>query len=149
MGFATIEEYIDAAAPERQEGLRLIRKMFLAHVPPGIDEGISYNMPGYTVSWDVYPKGYHCDKSLPLPFAGFSATKGGYSIHLFCVYPDSDRSEWLKTEFEAAGLKLDMGKACLRFKKIDEKPLEIVGRLLDQIQLDDFIEVYEKSFVRA
>lgn len=148
MGFATIEEYIEAAAPDRQEGLRQIRQMFRDHVPDGIVEEMSYNMPGYTVSWDIYPKGYHCNPKLPLPFAGFSANKGGFSLYLFCVYPDSELSEWLQSEFATAGLKLDMGKSCIRFKKIEEKPLEIIGRLLDQLDLAKFIAIYEEALVR-
>lgn len=143
--FQTVEQYIASLPPERQTAIREIRKTIRKNLPKGIEEGIQYGMIGYYVPHKAYPAGYHCDPKQPLPFAGLASQKSCISLHAFMIYGDSESEAWIKAEFKAAGKKIDMGKACIRFKSLDEVPLDVIGKLFSRMTLAQYIQKYEAS----
>lgn len=109
---------------ERREAISAVRKVILANLPKGYEECMSYGMIGYVVPHSIYPKGYHCDLKLPLPFANLGSQKNHMALHLMAVYGNSKTEQWFRQAWERTGKKLDMGKTCVRFKRLDVVPLE-------------------------
>lgn len=101
-------------------------------------------MIGYNVSHKIYPNGYHCDPKQPLPFAGLASQKNYMSLYLCAAYGDASIEEWLRKEFEKAGKKLDMGKCCIRFKKVEDLPLTVIAEAFKKVSVVEFIAGYEK-----
>ena len=95
-----------------------MREVILAHLPEGYEEMMQYGMIGYVVPHSLYPAGYHCDPKQPLPFAHLGSQKNHMALYLMCVYLDSPIADWFRSAWAASGKKLDMGKACVRFKKL-------------------------------
>lgn len=141
----TVEQYIASLPAERQTAIREIRKTILKNLPKGVEEGIQYGMIGYFVPHKIYPDGYHCDPKQPLPFASLASQKSSISLYAFMIYGDSESEAWLKAEFKAAGKKLDMGKSCIRFKSLDDVPLNVIGKLFSRMTVKQYIEKYEAS----
>jgi len=146
---ATPEEYINALPVDRKEVISEIRKVILKNLPKGFKECISYGMLGYVVPHSKYPKGYHCDPKLPLPFMNIASQKNFVAIYNMGVYADSKLLKWFTNEYpKHSKAKLDMGKSCIRFKKLDQIPYELIGELATKITVDNWIELYEKSFIK-
>ena len=146
---ATPEEYINALPVDRKEVISEIRKVILKNLPKGFKECISYGMLGYVVPHTKYPKGYHCDPKLPLPFMNIASQKNFVAIYNMGVYADSKLLKWFTNEYpKHSKAKLDMGKSCIRFKKLDQIPYELIGELATKITVDNWIELYEKSFIK-
>jgi hypothetical protein len=118
--------------------------VILTHLPAGIEEGMTYGMIGYFVPHRIYPAGYHCDPKLPLPFVNLGSQKNHLSLHLMNVYGDDETEKWLRTAWAATGKKLDLGKACLRFKKIEDLSLEVLGDLIARTSVEKHIARFEK-----
>ncbi len=110
---------------------------------------MQYGMIGYFVPHSVYPAGYHCDPKQPLPFAGLASQKNHMSIYLMCLYSDSDLQEWFRAAWTKTGKKLDMGKSCVRFKKIEDVPLKVIGQTIKRVPAKKFIERYESITATA
>ncbi len=140
---ATVEEYLSELPEERREALAAVRDVVLENLPKGYEEGMQYGMIGYFVPHSVYPSGYHCDPRQPLPFAGLASQKNHMSIYLMCVYGDPEHEAWFRQAWEKTGKKLDMGKSCVRFKKIDDVPLKVVGQAIKRVPAKKFIARYE------
>ncbi len=104
---------------------------------------MQYGMIGYYVPHSVYPPGYHCDPKQPLPFAGLASQKNHMSVSLMCTYDNPEHASWFREVWAKTGKKLDMGKSCVRFKKIDDVPLEVIGQAVKRIPAKKFIEHYE------
>lgn len=146
---ATPEEYINALPADRKEVISEIRKVILKNLPKGFKECISYGMLGYVVPHSKYPKGYHCDPKLPLPFMNIASQKNFVAIYNMGVYADSKLLKWFTNEYpKHSKAKLDMGKSCIRFKKLNQIPYELIGELAAKITVDNWIELYEKSFIK-
>jgi Domain of unknown function (DU1801) len=105
-------------------------------------------MIGYYIPHSLYPPGYHCDPKLPLSMAWIGSQKNHMSLYLMCVYGNSKHATWLKEEWAKTGKKLDMGKACIRFKKLEDLPLDLIGRLIARISVKDFIAGYESALTK-
>lgn len=137
--------YLKELPADRREILEVVRKMILENKDSDIDEGMTYGMIGYYVPHRVYPDGYHCDPKQPLPFAGLASQKGHMSLYLMAAYGDEGEKKKLEEGFKKAGKKLDMGKSCIRFKKLDDLPLAVIGDAFRRMTAAKWIEVYEKE----
>jgi len=140
-------DYIAQLAPERQEAMHKLREVILENIPDGFEEVINYSMIGYVVPHKLYPQGYHCDPKQPLPFVNIASQKNFIAIYHMGVYADAKLLDWFVTEYpKYSKTKLDMGKSCIRFKKTDQIPFELIGQLVSKISVDDWINLYETSF---
>jgi len=141
----TVDQYLAGLPADRRDALDQVRRVILKNLPKGYEEGMQYGMIGYYVPHSVYPPGYHCDPKQPLPFAGLASQKNHMSMYLMCIYGDPEHQKRFQKEWLAAGKKLDMGKACIRFKKIDDVPLKVVGGAIKRVTIKKFIEHYEST----
>lgn len=146
---ASVREYLASLPEDRRKTVEAVRAVILKNLGKGFEERMQYGMIGYCVPHGVYPAGYHCDPKQPLPFAGLASQKNAVSLYLMFVYlsPEDEaefREAWAKT-----GKKLDMGKSCVRFKRLDDVPLEVVGRTIRKMSLKKFVERYEAALQRT
>ncbi len=141
----TVQEYLAALPEDRQHAISALRKTILEHLPEGYEEGIQYGAISYYVPHSICPDGYHCDPTQPVPFAGLSAHRKKMTLNLFCVYVDNAAKERLMTGWNESGHKLDMGASCVRFSKLEDVPLDVVGQVIRSIPVSDFLEHYEAS----
>ncbi len=141
------EDYIHQAPEERQVVLKKLRKTITAHLPKGFQEVISYGMIGYVVPHTLYPDGYHCDPKTPLPFMSFASQKNSINLYHMGIYAKPEIHDWFVSEYpKHCKRKLDMGKSCIRFKKIEEIPFDLIGELCSKLTVDAWIDIYEKAF---
>lgn len=141
----TVRGYLSQLPPERRKALNAVRKVIKENLPDGYKEVMQYGVIGYVVPLKLYPQGYLKDETVPLPFAGLAAPKNYMSIHLFCIYTDKKIYEWFIREYKKSGKRMDMGKSCVRFRTLDDLPLELIGKLVSKIPVKKFISAYEKS----
>ncbi len=139
----TVSQYLAELPEDRREVLQAIRAVILQNLPKGYEEGMQYGGIAYYVPHSVYPPGYHCDPSQPLPFAGLASQKNYMTISMMCVYTDPKHETWFRSAWTKTGKKLDMGKSCVRFKKLDDVPLEVIGQAIKRVPAKKFIEYYE------
>ena len=145
----TIDQYLKELPDDRKEAIENIRKSILKNLPQGFQEVLSYGMIGYVVPHSIYPNGYHCNTKLPLPFINIGSQKNFISLHHLGLYFDENLVNWFSSEYSNHSKnKLDMGKGCVRFKKINEIPLDLIGELVTKISVESYIETYEKSLKR-
>lgn len=146
---ATVAEYLHSLPEDRRKEIARIRAVIRKNLPKGFAEVPQHGMIGYVVPHKAYPAGYHCDPKQPLPFAALAAQKNFTALYHMGVYADPKLNAWLKSAFAKAGKKLDMGKSCIRFKKPDDVPLEVIGKLMSKISVADFIQGYEDGLKHA
>ena len=139
----TVKDYLASLPAERRDAVQALRKVILANLGKGFEEGMQYGMIGYAVPHSLYPAGYHCDPKQPLPFASLASQKNHMSFSLMSVYLDADEERWFKAAWQKSGKKLDMGKACVRFKRLEDVPLEVVGQAFARTSAAKFIQRYE------
>lgn len=142
---ATVEQYLAELPEDRREALQAVRSAILKNLPKGYEEGMQYGMIGYFVPHSVYPPGYHCDPKQPLPFAGLASQKNHMAIYLMCLYSDGEHEAWFRKAWADTGKKLDMGKSCVRFKRIEDVPLKVIGQAVRRVPPKKFIEHYESA----
>lgn len=140
----TVEQYLAELPPDRREAISAVRKVILENLPKGYEETMSYGMIGYVVPHTIFPQGYHCDPSQPLGYAGLASQKNHMAIYLMCVYGHKETNEWFVKAFKASGKKLDMGKSCIRFKKLEDLPLDVIGKAIARVPVKKFVESYVK-----
>lgn len=141
----TVAEYIASLPSDQREVLAAVRTVILANLDRGYQEAMQYGMVGYSVPHSRYPAGYHCDPKQPLPFAALAAQKNSFSLHLMGLYMNPGELKWFTQAWKASGKKLDMGKACVRFKKLDDVALAVVGEAFRRVSADAWIATYETS----
>ncbi|RNC80729.1 MAG: DUF1801 domain-containing protein [Phycisphaera sp.] len=141
----TVAEYLKGLPEDRRKALEAVRRVIRKNLPRGYAEGIQYGMIGYFVPHGVYPDGYHCDPSQPLPFASIASQKNHMAVYLMCVYGDEAHKAWFVKAWKATGKKLDMGKSCVRFKKIEDVPLDVLGEAIARVPVRAYIEHYESA----
>lgn len=145
----TVTDYIAQVPEDRLEGITTLRETILKNLPAGFEECISYGMVGYVVPHSIYPSGYHCDPKLPLPFMAFANQKNFISFYHMGIYADPSLMDWFTTEFgKRSKAKLDMGKSCIRFKKVDGIPFDLIGELVAKTSVNDWIGTYEENYKR-
>jgi uncharacterized protein YdhG (YjbR/CyaY superfamily) len=143
----TVEEYIDQIPEERKEVIQKLRKVLSENLPEGFREEMSYGMIGYVVPHEIYPKGYHCKPKLPLPFINVASQKNFVALYHMNLYANESLMEWFITEYpKHSKVKLDIGKSCMRFKKLDQIPYELIGELAQKITVEEWIKTYEETF---
>lgn len=141
----TVNEYLTNLPDDRRAGIEAMRQAVLGGLDKGFEEGMQYGMIGFFVPHSRYPAGYHCDSKQPLPFAGIASQKKHLTIYFMQLYMNPDELKWFESEFAKTGKKLDMGKSCIRFKKLDDIPLDLLRRTVKRISADRYIELYEKT----
>jgi hypothetical protein len=142
----TVQQYLSELPPDRREAIEAVRKVILKNLDKGFQECTQYGMIGYSVPHSLYPAGYHCDPKQPLPFAGLASQKNYMSVYLMTVYGDGTSDEkWFRDAWEMTGKKLDMGKCCIRFKKLEDAALDVIGMAIKRVPLKGFIELYERA----
>jgi uncharacterized protein YdhG (YjbR/CyaY superfamily) len=141
------EDYISQIPKERQEAMKKLRKVIKDNLPKGFEEGMNYNMIGYYVPHSIYPNGYHCDTKLPLPFMNIASQKNFMALYHMGMYAKKEILDWFTSEYpKHCKYKLDMGKSCVRFKKIEDIPYDLIGQLTAKMSVDEWIQVYENAF---
>ncbi len=140
----TVDEYINQLPEDRKVAIRKLRKILNTNLPKGFSEQISYNMIGYVVPHSLYPDGYHCNPKLPLPFINIASQKNFIALYHSGIYANPDLLEWFITQYsEYCKYKLDMGKSCIRFKKMDDIPYQLIEELVKKITPEQWIEMYD------
>ncbi len=146
---ATVDQYISELPEDRQKAIKELRKQVKKNIPKGFKEQMSYGMIGWVVPHSLYPPGYHCTPELPLPFMNIASQKNFIAVYHMGIYGDPKLLKWFNDEYTKAGFKkLDMGKSCMRFKKPEQIPFELIGKLAARITPEQWIERYEKAFIK-
>jgi hypothetical protein len=146
---ATVEQYLASLPEDRRKVVEAVRKVIKKNLGKGFEEGMQYGMIGYYVPHTLYPAGYHCDPRQPLPFAGLASQKAGISLYLFCLYIEPGAVDTFVEAWKATGKKLDMGKSCVRFKRLEDAALEPIGAAVKGISVKAFIATYEAARDRS
>lgn len=145
----TPQEYFDQLPDDRKEPMEKLRQAILSTLPKGFAETVGYGMVGYAVPHTLYPAGYHCDPKQPLPFIGIASQKNFIAYYHMGVYAVPSLYEWFVNEYpKHSSRKLDMGKSCIRFKKVDQIPFDLMAELSGKMTVDEWINVYESAFKR-
>jgi len=145
----TVDAYFDALPEDRKSAMQKLRRVILDNLPPGFSEQMSYGMVGYVVPHDTYPAGYHCDPKLPLPFVSIASQKNFLAVYHMGIYADNEILNWFTSEYSKhTSTKLDLGKSCIRFKKPEQIPFELIGRLMKKVTVKEWIDTYEKVIKR-
>jgi Domain of unknown function (DU1801) len=144
------EDYIEELPEDRKPVLQALREAILANLPQGFQEIMNYGMLGYVVPHSIYPSGYHCTPKLPLPFMGLASQKNFVALYHMGIYADKGLLDWFTTEYSKyCKTKLDIGKSCIRFKKIDDIPVKLIGELASKMTVQEWIALYEKTYKSA
>ena len=144
----TVEQYLKELPEDRRAALSAIRTMILKNLDKDFEEGIQYGMIGYYVPHRIFPDGYHCDPTQPLPFVSVASQKNHMAVYLMCIYmgqsEDQFRSAWLRT-----GKKLDMGKSCIRFRKLEDVALDVIAGVIRNVTAKDFVARYQEQLQKS
>lgn len=141
----TVKKYLASLSAERRAANEAVRKVVLENLDDGYEEGMQYGMIGYFVPHSVYAPGYHCDPRQPVPFAALASQKNYMSLYLMSAYGEGSELAWLQMAWKKAGKKLDMGKCCIRFKQVEDLPLEVVGAAIRRVPANVFLERYVQA----
>src|SRR3954454_17556381 len=144
----TVQAYLRSLPEDRRAAISAVRDVILKNLDAAYEEGMQYGVIGYYVPHHVYPKGYHCDTKQPLPFAALASQKNYMSVYLMGLYcgcvdgvSDNALMQWFREAWAKSGKKLDMGKACIRFKKVDDLALDVLGEAIRRVPAKKYIEV--------
>jgi uncharacterized protein YdhG (YjbR/CyaY superfamily) len=141
----TPEAYIASLPPDRQSAIIALRHAILQNLPEGFKEQMHYGMLGYVVPHSLYPAGYHVTPTDPLPFMNLASQKNFIAVYHMGLYSDEKLVNWFAEEYaKVCKRKLDMGKGCIRLKKMEEIPVELIGELAGKITLQEWISIYER-----
>ena len=144
----TVSAYLQEIPEERKNAFHKLRETIVHAIPEGFVETISYGMIGYVVPHAIYPNGYRCNPKLPLPFVNIASQKNFIALYHMGIYSNPDLLEWFTKEYSKLGIqKLDMGKSCLRFKKPDQIPFDLIGQLMQKMTVEDWINCYESNYI--
>jgi len=138
----TVREYLEALPEERRAAINAVRKVILNNLPSGYEEAMSAGCIAYQVPLAVLPKTYN---GHPLWYAALASEKSYMSLHLMTVYGHKPTENWLREQFKASGKKLDMGKACIRFRKLEDLPLDVIGEVIARVPLEKYVQIYQAS----
>jgi uncharacterized protein YdhG (YjbR/CyaY superfamily) len=146
---ATVDEYLAELPEDRRQAISAVRQVILDNLPQGYEEQMQYGMIGYVVPKSIYPKGYHCNPKEPMPYAGLGSQKQHMSLYVCSIYGHPDVDAWFRSAYAASGKKMDMGKGCVRFKKLDDLPLDVVGQLIARVSVEECIARYEEVVAQS
>lgn len=139
----TVAEYLKELPADRRAAISKLRQVIKKNLDKGFVETMQYGGICYVVPHKLYPAGYHCNPKDALPFAGLGSQKHHIGVYLMCIYYDEKHVEAFKKDWAKSGKKLDMGKSCVRFKKIEDASLEAIGNAIKRVTLKKFIAMYE------
>jgi hypothetical protein len=143
-------EYLEALPSDRKEAVSKLRNIFLENLPDGFAESMGYGMLGYGVPHSIYPAGYHCNPKDPLPFIGVASQKNFIAIYHMGIYSSPELLEWFTLEYpKHVKTKLDMGKSCIRFKKVEQIPYDLIAELATKMTVEDWIGIYESQLAKG
>ncbi len=143
------DEYFEELPADRKAAMNKLRSVINSNIPDGFQESMSYGMPTYVIPHSAYPAGYHCDPKQVLPFLSFASQKNFIAVYHMGIYAKPELLNWFTEEFpKHSSKKLDMGKSCIRFKKPEDIPFELIGELAAKVTPDQWIEIYESAFIR-
>jgi uncharacterized protein YdhG (YjbR/CyaY superfamily) len=142
----TIVEILANVPEDRKEAFTKLHHTIVSNLPEGFEPGISYGMLGYVIPHQLYPAGYHCKPAEPLPFASIASQKNSINLYHMGIYLDPSLMEWFVAEYpKHSQQKLDMGKSCLRFKKTEHIPYDLIGQLMQEMTAEQWIALYERN----
>lgn len=142
----TVNEYIEQIPEERKDPVEKLRQTVSKNLPQGFEEGILYKMIGFYVPHSIYPDGYHCDPQTPLPFINIASQKNFIALYHSGIYAKKDLLDWFVDEYpKHCKYKLDMGKSCVRFKKVDDIPYDLIAELCQKMTAKEWIAIYEAA----
>jgi hypothetical protein len=145
----TVDAYLAEIPEDRQKAMSKLRSIINKKLPKGFKESMGYGMMGWSVPHSKYPAGYHCNPKDPLPFMGLASQKNSINLYHMGIYADPKLLKWFQeAHAKASPKKLDMGKSCIRYKKPDDIPFELIGELASKITPQDWIAIYEKHVKR-
>lgn len=143
----TVNDYIAELPEERQKAINQLRKIIKKNLPKGFKEATGYGMMGWNVPHSIYPAGYHCNPKDPLPFMGLASQKNSINLYHMGIYADPKLLKWFQdAHAKASTKKLDMGKSCVRYKKPEDIPFDLIGELASKITVEKWIEMYEANY---
>ena len=143
----SVKEYLENIPEERKPYINKLRKTILDNIPKGFEEDLIYGMLGYVVPLKTYPDGYHCKKDTPLPFVNLASQKNFIALYHMGIYANKEIYDWFVLEYpKHCKYKLDMGKSCVRFKKMEDIPFDLISELMQKYTVKYWIETYEKTF---
>ena len=147
---ATVAEYLQSLPTDRRDALLAVRAVFAKHLDRDIEEGMTYGMIGYYVPHRVFAPGYHCDPKMPLPYAGLASQKNYLSLYLMGLYADGEDalSVWFRQAWAKTGKKLDMGKCCIRWKKVEDLALDVIAEALQRMSVPRYIGTYVEQLAK-
>ena|SRR5947209_1603786 len=145
MPASTVAEYLTALPSDRRAALSAVRSAINENLPQGYEEGMQFGMIGWYVPLSRYPAGYGDNPKVPLPLVGLACQKSGMVLHMIGLYMDPDLSTWFTSEYKKSGKKLDMGKGCVRFKNLGDLPLDVVGRTIARVSVEEHIANYRAA----
>ena len=138
----TVDDYLDDLDDERREAISTVREVVLEHLPDGYEEMMLFGMITYAIPLSTFPDTYN---KQPLMYAALASQKRHMALYLTNVYGDGSLETWFREQYKATGKRLDMGKSCVRFRKLDDLPLDLVGETIAMTPIDEFLEIYKAS----
>lgn len=138
----SIDEYIDSLPPDRQRAVEKVRKVILDNLPSGYEEVLNWGMITYQVPLEVYPDTYN---QKPLMYAALASQKSHMAVYLTGIYADEEQREKFETAYRATGKRYDVGKSCVRFRKLEDLPLDVLADAIAALEMDKFIELVKKA----
>jgi uncharacterized protein YdhG (YjbR/CyaY superfamily) len=145
MPASTVTEYLAALPADRRAAISAVRNTINKNLPEGYEEGMQFGMIGWYVPLSVYPVGYGENKKVPLPLVALASQKSGIVLHFLCFYGHPTLSTWFTDEYKKSGKKLDMGKGCVRFNKLEDLALDVVGRTIARVPVEEHIANYQAA----
>lgn len=143
----SVDEYISKLPEDRIEPINKLRKQINDNLPEGVEERLSYGMIGYVIPHSIYPEGYHCTPELPLPFMNLASQKNFIAVYSMVIYAKKDLLDWFVSEYaKRCKYKLDMGKSCIRFKRLNDIPYDLIGELTAKVSAQEWIDLYESLY---
>ena len=139
---ATVAEYLSGLTPERRDAIEQVRKVILDNLPKGYQESLTYGVLSYEVPLSRLPDTYN---GQPLSYVALGSQKNYMSLYLMNIYGDPKAAKWFKSAYKAKGKKLDMGKSCVRFKTVEDLPLDLVAEVVGRTPIEDWIRIYRES----
>lgn len=142
----TPKQYLEELPEDRKDPMSKLRQQILENLPEGLEETMSYGMLGYVIPHSVYPDGYHCNPKLPLPFMNLASQKNFIAVYSMVLYSKKELMDWFTSEYaKRCKYKLDMGKSCMRFKRMDDIPFDLIGELTAKVSAEEWISIYETA----
>jgi hypothetical protein len=149
MSIEKIDAHLSALPEDRKEVMEKLIAVMKKNLPKGFSLDFSYGMIGFCVPHSIYPKGYHCDSKIALPFVSIASQKNFIALYHMGMYAEASLMDWFVAEYpKHVKSKLDMGKSCIRFKKIEEIPFDLIGELMKKMSPQQWVDLYESKFVK-